>query len=1070
MAAPGNDMDLGHNDAVGDAILGPDGNPLHPLLLEVSAAEMQAEVDVIAQPLVAAHFPAGIFDVPRAIAAGHSFKNFKKLVKNVAILHEQGILPGAVASGTRKGIWDLHTDATLAQFVKFSRFVTAKEGQDLVYGLQRKRKIEEKAQPGQTPEQLHLVEILDVQRQKYSNTRKKIRVECEKEIDELQMQLRLKRKEMGDKLNALDAEYYPASAFEEPNEEEIGALSLQMYEVECQRTGRRPAYLPGGKTEYARKHYGAKARSNLMYEFATREEYKAPLVKFLAQEILNFVPGQMRPPRGSLGIPWLQSVGNRLLMWPLRERQQRAALLPVGLLADPQANVSCRPLSGMLPRDLLERRLQRGAAFAPDLARSLEIVRRPLSSMKNLRLAVLQEGGEDTPRQIPVSRSKFEAAIRKIIGGGALSTWERDKEMYRGGGNTADALLLLSTACEKLPGAFLKDRFGLFSARLALGLPDDFPVPDGRQCCVMKNFNNDATAGPFLRRFGINSKRGLKRILEDEMWQYYDDFASGRVSSSCLPYFCARLGFRTKLLDKEKALRRIKEQKAFGRAVMMMDALEQAASTPLYNVVSQYAFSRRLERDFGFKNSVIRASSDWPKIWSHVREAKAVVELDWSKFDRERPSEDLLFIVDVVCSCFRPKNEREKRLLKAYKIMMKSALVDRVIVLDSDGALHIDGMVPSGSLWTGFIDTALNILYIKSACTVLGIPSCDFSPMCAGDDNLTLFWRDPGRKLDELRVILNRDYRAGIDREDYLIHRGKFYVTKRQATFPKNLNLKEGTSKLMKYVKWVEFEGELIVNEAEGMSHRWEYHFRGCPKFLSFYWLPDGRPIRPSHDNLEKLLWPEGLHTSMGDYMAAVASMAVDNPYNHHNINHLLMRFIICSQIMHSSAGWMKPQETMWFAKIKAKEGEEVPFPMVAPWRRQKKHARMEDYTEVHDLMTEFRDFVAGITSLYVRDPSGGLDAYHYMDLIRGDSRVGDGQYGNDLVDWLDWLHRHPVTKYFRAARGFRAAPGEVTLDREDQLPALRCFKIMREKLYSKGWSSCKDFALFLCNECRDLG
>ncbi|DAZ90998.1 TPA_asm: hypothetical protein [Chionochloa macra amalgavirus 1] len=288
MAAPGNDMDLGHNDAVGDAILGPDGNPLHPLLLEVSAAEMQAEVDVIAQPLVAAHFPAGIFDVPRAIAAGHSFKNFKKLVKNVAILHEQGILPGAVASGTRKGIWDLHTDATLAQFVKFSRFVTAKEGQDLVYGLQRKRKIEEKAQPGQTPEQLHLVEILDVQRQKYSNTRKKIRVECEKEIDELQMQLRLKRKEMGDKLNALDAEYYPASAFEEPNEEEIGALSLQMYEVECQRTGRRPAYLPGGKTEYARKHYGAKARSNLMYEFATREEYKAPLVKFLAQEILNF--------------------------------------------------------------------------------------------------------------------------------------------------------------------------------------------------------------------------------------------------------------------------------------------------------------------------------------------------------------------------------------------------------------------------------------------------------------------------------------------------------------------------------------------------------------------------------------------------------------------------------------------------------------------------------------------------------------------------------------------------------------------------------------------------------------
>ena len=56
----------------------------------------------------------------------------------------------------------------------------------------------------------------------------------------------------------------------------------------------------------------------------------------------------------------------------------------------------------------------------------------------------------------------------------------------------------------------------------------------------------------------------------------------------------------------------------------------------------------------------------------------------------------------------------EAKLLRGYGVCMRRALVERRLITDDGGVIHIDGMVPSGSLWTGWLDTALNILYIKS--------------------------------------------------------------------------------------------------------------------------------------------------------------------------------------------------------------------------------------------------------------------------------------------------------------------------------------------------------------------
>lgn len=640
-----------------------------------------------------------------------------------------------------------------------------------------------------------------------------------------------------------------------------------------------------------------------------------------------------------------------------------------------------------------------------------------------------------------------------------MRTWDRDSKMFRGGGNVSDALLLLGQAVDDPPGRLLRDLYTVDSARKALLLPQGLEVPDGEECCRMRNFNNEATAGPFLRSFGIKSKCGLKRMLEQEMWRWYDGYGKGELRPEEMPYFGARVGFRSKLMEEKKAWEKAGDAAPLGRAVMMLDALEQVASSPLYNVMSKLTAQRRLERECGFKNGVVKASSDWGRIWEHVRTAKVIVELDWAKFDRERPREDIEFVIDVVLSCFEAKDERGRRLLEAYGLMMRRALVERLLVMDEGGIFGIEGMVPSGSLWTGWLDTALNILYIREVCMRVGVGSGFYAPMCAGDDNLTLFYIDVGDvHFRHIRVLLNEYFRAGIKEEDFFIHRPPFHVAKLQACFPPGTDLSHGTSKIIKGARWEEFEGELVIDEAAGKSHRWEYSFKGKPKFLSNFWLSDGQPVRPTHDNLEKLLWPEGIHKDYDDYQAAVLAMVVDNPWNHHNVNHMMMRHVIVEQLKRVSVLRGSADDVCYFASLRDKGGGVVPYPMVAPWRRGQLHTRMEDYPEVQRWIEDFTSFVQGVTSLYQRSCTGGLDSWQFMKIIRGESHVGEGQYGNDLLRWLHFIRENPCTKYLRAVRGERAQPRERKPEADIEEKARNAFMSMRDLLSRGTIRSTEDF------------
>lgn len=678
---------------------------------------------------------------------------------------------------------------------------------------------------------------------------------------------------------------------------------------------------------------------------------------------------------------------------------------------------------------------------------------------------MLKDVGSGKPRGIPTAMSVFERGVRRVIGGGEMRDWGHASNFVRGGGDLGDALKFFA-GCKSMPQQrLLCDVYSLKIAREVLDLPTGLPVPDGPGACKIKNYNEDATAGPWLRAFGVRKKMGLKASLESVMWEFYDAVGRGELLPEDLPYLTARVGFRTKLLERDKAMEKLSKGESMGRAVVMLDALEQAASSPLYNVMSDLA-AHNHEKEHGvFRNYVVRASSQWRKLWDEIKSCQVMVELDWKKFDRERPPEDLLFMIDLVCSCFEPRSPREVRLLAGYKVCMRRALVDRLFILDSGSIFSVRGMVPSGSLWTGWIDTGLNALYLTHVFQDLGIPRSLFCPKCAGDDNLTPFFRDyDDAVLLRGRELLNEYFNAGIEEEEFLIHRPPFHVITEQAVFPPGLDLSRGTSKIISQARWVEFEGTVPIDQSKGFSHRWEYRFKGRPKFLSCYWLKDGRPIRPTSDCQERLLYPEGIHKSFDEYMEAVMAMVVDNPFNSHTVNHMMHRFLIANEMKRQVAGGCSEDQVLFYSGLCSEGSEIAPFPSVGFWRRREEYVPLEEAFPEKFWLQDFLKFANGVSTLYVRDSRGALDAWMFMEILRGERTLHPDQVGSDIDEWVSFLKGNALTKYLRPIRRLRADQKSPRPGGGGEALGKGAIARLRDGVFNREWKNPLDFSCYVSN------
>nr|UPO63389.1 RNA-dependent RNA polymerase [Cucumis melo amalgavirus 1] len=954
-----------------------------------------------------------------------SFITVQKFIDTVKILTQEAdreVFLRLISKGNSREAWQTQGTCTPKQLYLYCTWLKSSEGAVFLNECRRARTLEKKAAPGQTLADVALQSALDAQLNELSIKEKAFRNRMELELQDLRRRIVLKEREKNEGLRAFAADYQPAAAYAPMDDLTLGEKCYELYLAECSAKGTVAMELDDAVLADIRAQYGNTAISLHKTDFLRDERRREEIRVWIEEKILELEEAGDQRQANSFVPGWLPQVEKFLKKFELKLRRELSQLVVIGAVQRGPEPTSTRRISSLKLADDVWTPATWGLKLKPLLGLRMErqvLVPSLLSS--NARITVRRQPRGVKGGAIPTARSKFEAKVRKVIGGGELRNWKVDSRMYRGGGNFIDALRLLVDARQADPGRTLRGCFTVDGARSQLRLPCGLPVPRGPESVRVKNFNNDATAGPALRAFGVRGKAGLRPMLEQFAWSCLDAFARGGTAEFCLPFVSARVGYRTKLMSEKDAFEKFSQGKPLGRCVMMLDAHEQVFSSALYNVLSEVTHLARRTPESGFRNTIIRASSDWAALWEEVRAASVIVELDWKKFDRERAADDIQFMIDVIISCFQPHDDYERRLLEAHRIMLERSLILRPFITDDGGIFTIDGMVPSGSLWTGWLDTALNILYIRSVLNYLCFREKEAIPKCAGDDNLTLFYCDASdNKLNAIRKFLNEWFLAGIEEEDFIIHRPPFHVSKVQATFLPGVDLSQGTSHILDQAQWVPFDGQMVIDQAAGLSHRWKYVFEGKPKFLSCYWDEVGLPIRPAHINLEKLLWPEGVHTSLDDYEAAVVSMVVDNPFNHHNVNHMMHRYCIIQQVKRVSVSGIKPEHVLSLSHFRSKDGEPVPFPMVAQWRRVDGWVDMEEIPLIREYIQIFKDFVAGVSSLYTRLPTGGLDAWRFMNIIRGEETLAQGQFGNDLSGWLDFLQEHPLTSYLKPTRSLR--------------------------------------------------
>ncbi|DAZ90995.1 TPA_asm: fusion protein [Bletilla striata amalgavirus 1] len=1011
----------------------------------LAGADVEAELLVHLDVLTSHGFPTATWNVEAIHRLPMTVARFIQTVRIITSVTDPAQRGNIVALGVVSEFYTEAMTCTLRTLVAFCEYLRTPGGQDALRSRQYRSRLERQGGGQRSVAAVALLTAAQHQRGDLSIEQKKVRADYEAKIAELQRQMATLRAEEKEKLEGVARQFRPVGEYKDLVGPSFTNRCIAAYYDQCRELGVAARPMTESEIANVEAKYGPAVKDDHLLEFIQDSSRTRRLLKWVNRKI-RFFDRHFNVRRAGLFVnSWQQRVEQRMLRYPLSFRDQLLRAIPVGKIP-PRLDLQTNwPLISEMPATLLETPRMLGLRMKPPLQPRNEIVHNLASLLNaNPRLEVRRALRLSSVPAIPHSRSKFEAGIRKVIGGGEMLNWHADSSMYRGGGNLTDSLKLLADASTIPPGKFLRDCFHVGSAREALLLPSGLRVPTSRDSVCMKNFNETATAGPTLRAFGLLRKAGLKRHLENFAWKSYRRFVVNEGDVGVLPFVTARVGYRTKLLSSGDAFRKMSEGKPLGRCVMMLDAYEQAFSSPLYNIISTITAQHRHDRGSGFRNCSVRASTDWMRLWDEVCEAKAVVELDWKKFDRERPTEDIVFMIEVIISCFTPRDREEELFLQGYRVMLHRSLVERVFITDDGGILAIDGMVPSGSLWTGWLDTALNILYLKASLKHIGISEEWASPKCAGDDNLTLFYRSfSSWRLLKLKDTLNSWFRAGIEDEDFLIHRAPFHVTKVQACFPPGTDLSLGTSKLLDRAEWVPFEDALIIDEPRGKSHRWKYVFDGKPKFLSCYWLENGRPIRPAYINAEKLLFPEGVHSCIEDYEAAVISMVVDNPWNQHNVNHMMHRFLIVQQIKRASLGDVPHDLTLWLAKIRPEGDGPVPFPMIGFWRRTEKWVDIERDEGLKDYIKAFKRFTTGVTSLYARSTSGGLDAWKFLDILRGESDLGEGQFGNEMSDWLDFMKANPLTRYLRPVRSYK----ELEVGKEAEEEAARKFAVFEDQV-----------------------
>lgn len=618
-------------------------------------------------------------------------------------------------------------------------------------------------------------------------------------------------------------------------------------------------------------------------------------------------------------------------------------------------------------------------------------------------MAEVEAAVRGTVRATPTALNKYEILVRKAIGGGEISNLKEDLSLVRAGGSAYDAMLYVCTIPDLPKTTLLKDVVSPEEMVAYMGLETGKTVGCDLHHFGPRNFNENANAGPSLLSFGIRRKKGLYNPLRDLAFDIYRAYMLGVITEEGLPFLAAQLGARTKLRELREFKERSAKGQPLGRGVIGFDALEQFFFSPLVRAFDELVKKMKPDSKCPLKHKMVRQSLQFVKWSKKVMEAQRVVGADASQYDTRRPSEDVIWAVDVILAHFNWEGVDGQRRRSFFRAVAVRVFSKYGIVMEGGEKFTIIDGTPTGSALTSSVNTIMTSGYLYYILKKHNLTDVAWIS-AAGDDFLIGFYHSNVVPTLELMRDLQQVFDFVIKHGSAFDCSGDYAVKMWQATFKPGTNLKRGTSSILRIAKWKIVRGGLKIDNSLGLSHRVHYGFFNKPHFLGCYMLPSGLPIRRASECRLRMLHPEGICKNPRDYMQRCLNQIVDNPFHETFVNQMFQRFLVCVSVL-CSCGTVSFEIGCKLARQKLDPKYPYWFlPGAVYWRRTSGVWDLEEDALLGAFVAMLRKFHAEVILLHARTDEGLVEHWQIKSFMQTSGVRPPRHWGYGFVDAYDKL------------------------------------------------------------------
>jgi hypothetical protein len=484
------------------------------------------------------------------------------------------------------------------------------------------------------------------------------------------------------------------------------------------------------------------------------------------------------------------------------------------------------------------------------------------------------------------SRNIFILNTLLVINGGAVKHMLKTLKFHRVGGSTQDKVNYLATYADnsKVNYKFLSSISDLQSDLLGRDFTPQVLMPLSETLKSMK-VNMNATAGIPFRSIGIKDKGAAVPACVLFIKIIYTAWCL-TPHSLVRPREIWGVGARPKLINIAQKIVKIRVNEPCSRVISVASSMEQFISATVYYLIERRIKARFNELGYGIAIGCKRHGDDWIKMSQHFKGSSFAFIGDFSKFDQSVPRNLMEKLLEFILSTLDDKDVYTKNFKSNFRHWFQENLITKVYNIEGFFKCVIRNGMPSGSLWTSIGDSIINYIIIKEA--MLGLGVFDYKPLIYGDDHVIIVNESIDPTLFKIKYVsyVRENFGMRLSPTDSYISLPNYYfVNYKRPVFSTLDDLSGGTSHLTP----IRFQRSRTpftdYNHAEGTTHRWNYSFGRRIKFLQYYWLESGLPIRPFQESLIRIVNPEDPILTPYEHEVTCLSHLIDNYNNAHMRN-----------------------------------------------------------------------------------------------------------------------------------------------------------------------------------------